>query len=121
VDGSPEVRYDSVEFEHSDKDGLKKKALEMAIEKVGEKKRMYEEKLGVKLSPKSFSEGGVAASPLELRNRYVNTMARYSSAKGVAESSPAFQMEGAAEELPTSFGELVFIGRVTVDYAVAVK
>lgn len=120
VDGWPEVRYDSVEFEHSDKDGLKKKALEMAIEKVGEKKRMYEEKLGVKLSPKSFAEGGVTASPLDLRNRYMNRMA--ASYRKLSGDLPAIPpAESAVEEVPTAFGELIFVGRVAVDYAVEAK
>lgn len=121
VDGFSEVRYDSVEFEHSDKAGLKKKALEMAIEKVSEKRRMYEEKLGVKLTPGSFSEGGVMPPPEVLRNQYMNKMSPSYSGNltgGLRNSAPP---QAEVEEVPTSFGELIFIGRVTVDYAVNVK
>ena len=121
VDGWPEVRYDSVEFEHSDKAGLKKKALEMAIEKVSEKKQMYEERLGVKLSPKAFSEGNLTPSPSDLRNQYLSRKALgYSGDLTGGLRSPAPAEDG-LEEVPTSFGELTFIGRVTVDYAVVVK
>lgn len=114
VDSQPEVRYDQIEFEHSDKSGLKKTVLGQAIDKVSEKKAMYEQKLGVKLTPKGFSEGIVTPAPMEmaLRNTYTSLPAR-------SGSSPAF--EGDGESAPTSFGELVFVGRVTVDYAVESK
>lgn len=123
VDGWPEVRYEGVEFEHSDKDSLKKNALTQAIEKAAEKKRMYEEKLGVTLSVKGFSEGGVAAVPLQLRNRYQNLPTASATYGKRTETliSGVGAVEGDAEEAPTSFGELAFIGRVTVEYAVEAK
>lgn len=126
VDGSPEVRYESVEFEHSDKATLKRNALAQAVEKVVDKKRLYEEKLGVSLSVKGFSEGGVAAMPLQLRNRYVNMVPGYSAGKRYVADLPqaapgVAQTEAEVDEAPTAFGELVFVGRVTVEYAVEVK
>ncbi len=120
VDGWPEIRYDSVEFEHSDKDGLKKKALILALEKVKEKKGFYEESLGVKLAVRGFSEAGVVASPLQLRNAYVNG-SYYGAISGKAVGSLPAQPEADVENAPSSFGELVFIGRVSVDYAVETK
>jgi uncharacterized protein YggE len=121
VDAFSEVRYDSVEFEHSDKAGLKKRALELAIDKVTEKKLMYEEKLGVKLLPKSFSEGGVTASPSVLRNAYMNKLSSGYSGKLPESGRASAAGEVDVEEVPTSFGEMIFIGRVTVDYAVSAK
>ena len=45
VDSLAEVRYESIEFEHSEKDSLKAKALAQAIDKATEKRKLYEEKL----------------------------------------------------------------------------
>lgn len=119
VDSMPEVRYDGVEFEHSDKAGLKKKAIQQAMEKIAEKKKLYEEALGVKLTVKGFSEG-VVATPIAVDFQAGYLRNSYSSDKSRA---PTFETaDGAAGEgAPTSFGELVFIGRVTVDYLVDAK
>jgi hypothetical protein len=94
-----------------------------AIDKATEKKQMYEQKLGVKLSPRAFSESGVTAMPEQLRNRYVNMTgeAYRRDAKIIAGSSPAFAAEANADEAPTSFGELVFVGRVNIEYTVEGK
>jgi len=119
VDGLAEVRYESIEFEHSDKDGLKAKALAQAIDKAGEKKKLYEEKLGVKLSPKRFVEGGVVAMPQLGQARYAKTPA-YTG--GSATPLPAARgAETDEEEMPTSFSELVYRAQVTVEYAVENK
>ncbi len=120
VDTTPEFRHDGIEFEHSDKQALKRRAMEQALDKVMEKKKLYEEKLGVKLTPKSFDEGRVMipnqAGP---RNKY------YATAKSIAPISPLdsnYQNRAADaagdEEATTSFDELVFKAVVTVEYAV---
>lgn len=120
VDATAEFRHDSIEFEHSDKDVLKKKALEQAIDKAGKKKRLYEEKLGVKLTPKSFVEGGlVAVTPVGMRRAYAKT----ASIEYVA-AAPLKSVDsevGGDESLPTSFDELVFKAQVTVEYTVESK
>lgn len=123
VDGSPEVRYEGVEFEHSNKDELRQNALAQAIAKAGEKKRLYEEKLGVKLTVKGFAEGGVTAAPVGVRPRYAGLVAGSAMYEKRLTPLPSNAVDGAAgtEEGPTSFGELVFVARVTVDYALETK
>jgi uncharacterized protein YggE len=116
VDAIAEVRYESVEFDHAGKEEFKRNALTQALEKVAARKRLYEEALGVRLTPKSFEES--AATPLaqELRRLSSIKSDAPSFASGLAQ--PA---EMHVEELPTSFSELVFRGRVVVEYAVEHK
>ncbi len=121
VDATPEFRHDSIEFEHSDKDGLKKKALDQAIDKAAEKKRLYEEKLGVKLTVKSFEEGrAVAVTELGSRRAYSGS-AMKSGYAPESVGAPVRTGEVGEADLPTSFDELVFKARVTVEYAVESK
>ncbi len=118
VDSMPEVRYDSIEFEHSDKEGLKTKTLAQALDKAAEKKKLFEEKLGVKLTPKSFGEGSVT-SGVELNQREYNKIQTSGLRAQSYTGSPA---AGAVEEnLPTAFGELVFKANVAVEYSVGSK
>lgn len=121
VDGIAEVRYDSIEFEHSNKDELKAKALAQAIDKATDKKRIYEEKLGVKLTPKGFTEGVVVAAP-ESGRAYYGKSPSYASRSGDVASSPNAPAEATTDiEAQTSFGELIYRGRVSVEYAVENK
>jgi uncharacterized protein YggE len=118
VDSFPEVRYDSIEFEHSDKDGLKAKALGQALEKATEKKRLYEEKLNVKLTPKAFGEGVVTAVPEAARAAYGK--GRIYGVTSLPQANVTTEEAGDAE-MPASFDELIYRGRVTVEYAVESK
>src|SRR6266705_2418613 len=49
-----ELQVVGVDFEHTDKEAQKRKAIELACENATERKKVYEEKLGLKLTPKSF-------------------------------------------------------------------
>ncbi len=122
VDSISEVRYDSIEFEHSNKDELKAKALAQALDKANEKKRVYEEKLGVKLTPKGFTEGVVVAIPQTGQGYYGKPVSYASRTPAPVTSLPNVAAEEAAVgESPTSFGELIYRGLVTVEYAVGSK
>jgi uncharacterized protein YggE len=119
VDAWPELQYDSVEFEHSDKDSLKATALSQALDKATAKKRIYEEKLGVKLTTKGFDEGRVTSvTPVAGRGRYAVSEG-HSSAVGITKIPRADELSD--EELPSSFSELVFKAQVSVEYAVETK
>jgi len=121
VDTTPELRYDSIEFEHSDKEGLKKQAITRALDKVTEKGRLYEGKLGVKLTPKGFTEGEVVpVSPQEGRKMY-GLANSYSKAAPAFSSAAGEVAGGVGEETPTSFDELVYRAVVSVEYAVESK
>lgn len=49
VDSKPEVGLESLRFEYTDEDTMKRKALQEALDKVTAQKKLYEEKLGVTL------------------------------------------------------------------------
>jgi uncharacterized protein len=118
VDTISEVRYDSIEFEHSDKEALKSKALAEAIEKATERRGLYEEKLGVKLSPKRFVESNVGVAPVQQKGvRYGS----YSSSESSRMITPIPAAADSGADLPSSFGEMVFTAQVTVEYALTAK
>jgi uncharacterized protein YggE len=118
VDAWPELQYDSVEFENSDKEGLKAKALAEAIDKVTARKHIYEEKLGVKLTPKGFTENAVGPqSPIQRTGNYSASK----SSIYVDSSAGAARDVAADGDLPSSFSELIYKSQVTIEYAVEVK
>jgi uncharacterized protein YggE len=125
VDAHSEVRYESIEFEHSDKEGLRKKALSQAIDKVTDKKQSYEEKLGVKLTVKSFSEGPIGSGiALAGRRNYASFDSYGKSAVTFSGGRPAGSSpvaEAVSDELPTSFAEMVFKAQMTLEYTVESK
>jgi len=120
VDGISEARYDSIEFEHSNKDALKAKALVQAIDKATEKKQLYEEKLNVKLTPKGFAEGVHVILP-QAGRAYGPKRLSYVDRTAKAPLSNVTLDEVTDGETPTSFGELIYRGQVAVDYAVQSK
>lgn len=118
VDSVSEVFYDTIEFEASNKDELKTKAIALAIDKAVDKKRLFEEKLGVKLTPKAFSEGPTGPVPLWEATRYGKMMgypSRGASAPIISETVES------TEELPAGFAELIYKATVTVEYTAETK
>ena len=118
VDSVSEVFYDTSEFEASNKDELKAKAIALTIDKAADKKRLFEEKLGVKLTPKAFSEGPAGLLPLPESAGYKRTMGY--SGRGVSTPNITETAEG-TEEMPAAFGELIYKATVTVEYTVETK
>ncbi len=119
VDAHAEVRYESIEFEHSDKEALKQKALSQAIEKATEKQRLYEEKLGVKLTVKGFEEGlGPADGPVVGRRMY-GSYTKGAPVLGLRSGDP--MQEAVSEELPTSFAEMIFKVQIAIEYSVTAR
>jgi hypothetical protein len=109
VDGYKQVEYDGIVFERSDKDELEKKALEQACDDVLKKKAIYESKLGLTLIPKAFSEGAVfetGDTSVEYQYRL-----RAGTTAGLRRADVA-----GLEEPSTSFGEIMFRGRISVEY-----
>jgi len=122
VDSWPEVQFVGVDFEHTDKEAQKRKAIELACENATERKKVYEEKLGLKLTPKSFSGGMVSQNEPVMINGGSYRGDAYSSSKGIAPSGPAHMAELAqVEEGISSFGELVYAVTINVEYEVAGK
>ncbi len=117
VDKWPEVQLIGIDVQHSDKQVLKTKAHAEALAKAGERRRMYEENLGVKLVPKSFQE--LSSSPSPQPPVYFN---RASGASSYEKTTSIPGRDAAlSEEVGSPFGELTFTARVVVEYAVESK
>lgn len=109
VDAWPEVRYDGIQFEQTAKEAFKLKALKQACDRALEKKALFEQALGVRLRPRTFSESAtqtpVSATPrkdLEL----ISGLSSASFSRTPVEAGPA------------SFGEVIFKASVTVEFIV---
>jgi len=119
VDVMPEVRYDGIEFASPDKDAWKTRAVTQAIDKADERKRLYEEKLGIKLAPKSISEGGVAMQANQAYGFHAGLYALSSAPRVSPEPAPV--VAAANEEAANDFGEVIYRAQVTVEYTVETK
>ena len=119
VDRWPEVHFLGIDFEHTNKEALKARAQVQACDNAGERRKIFEDKLGVKLVPKRFVEAALPA-PVD-RRAYDLTYSR-GSGMDKTTSIPAQAVGvGAVEESGSPFGELIFTARITVEYAVESK
>lgn len=115
VDKWAEVQYDGVEFEYADKEAQKQAALVKACDNADERKKIYEQKLGFKLTATRFNEEQVFQRDAMLRNSYIpNTIM-----SGLPASSG--KASDAVVEATDSFGEIVYTAHVAVEYAVQTK
>ena len=120
VDRWTEVQFLGIDFEHSNKEALKARAQVQACDNAGERKKMFEEKLGVKLTAKRFSEASVV--PVHPDTRYYGVSYASGSKFDKTTSIPGQKPgEAGVEEFGSPFGELVFSARITVEYAVESK
>ncbi|MFC1739290.1 SIMPL domain-containing protein [Planctomycetota bacterium] len=114
VDSYKEVEYSGISFEHSDKDQLKRKALEQTCDDVNKKKLLYETKFGVKLEPKSFIPSDIEESGKVAEGIYLRSYGRgvYNKLGSSVHQEAPDEVEAAA----SPFGELIFTGYITVEY-----
>jgi len=101
------VEYGGMEFEHSKKQELKRKALAEALESATARKKIYEERLALNLTPVKFSES-VTAAPRPRIERAVDLVPSLGGKSAVSEAEPI-----------TGFGEMLFSAQVTVQYSVS--
>jgi uncharacterized protein YggE len=118
VDKWAEVQFDGVEFEYVDKEQQKQNAIAKACENAGDRMKIYEEKIGVKLVPASFSEGEVEKRNAGPANYGVSRSAAYD--RSVSPGSE-FASASATGESTSSFGEIVYTAKVSVEYTVQPK
>jgi len=115
VDKWAEVQFDGVEFEYADKELQKQGAIAKACDNANDRKKIYEEKLGLKLKPAKFSEGKVEQRNAVAANYGASRSALYESNVPGLSSAAA---EPATEESASSFGEMVYTASVSVEYSV---
>lgn len=108
VDATTEVSFSGVEFEYADKEVSKNKAIAQACDNAGERRKIYEERLGVKLTARRFAEGIIAEKDREPAPR----------PRKDAYDSFSVASSASVQESASSFGEMVFTAKVTVEYQV---
>ena len=123
TDKFAEVGYVEAEFEHSDKESLKAKAITQACDNANRRKKVFEEKLGLKLTPRRLSEGtfspGLPAARIGVQGGSAPSPGG-GSFGGVPARHEPLALDTRAEQI-SAFGELVFKVLVTVEFAVENK
>lgn len=114
LDELDRVEYGGMEFEHSKKEELKRKALSEALDSATARKKVYEEQLGVALTPYKFTEN-VTMAP-----------SRLAGVQGGSDPSPSKSGSApfgysTAHESASGFGEKLFTAQVLVQYTVGTR
>jgi uncharacterized protein len=112
LDKHPEISYQGMSFERSDKADLKQKAIAQACEAAVAKKKLFEEKLGVKLTIVRFAEA--FSGPVPMQQRFIGGYAGKDGSMGsVAQVSNSISSEGG--ETVSQFDEMTFTAEVTLE------
>jgi len=120
VDNWSEVQYAGAEFEHETKEALKNKVVALACDNANERRKAYDERLGIKLVPSRFSGGIVSQKrPMNVGNHLPDSIYVQKSALTSA-GLPQAEVEAVAEST-SAFGELVYAVQVIVEYTVQSK
>jgi hypothetical protein len=114
VDKWNEVQFGGVDYEYADEEQQKQSAIAKACDDANDRKKIYEDKLGLKLVPTRFQESQLGEQAT-IRNEAVSARGGFAagSISDYANSTPS----GAA----TSFGELIYTAKVSVEYTVQTK
>jgi uncharacterized protein YggE len=122
VDSFAEVQLGGIEFEYTDREALKQKAISRACDNANERKKIYEEKLTLKLTPVSVAEGAILSQNAANAGYAMNEKTALTS--GLRYNSASVNAPAVAEETPesvSSFGELVYTAHVTIEYTAQSK
>jgi len=118
VDKWSDVQFDGVEFQYADKEAQKQNAIAKACDNARERKKIYEDKLGLKLEPVAFNEGQFGDGQSLVSNQPVPSLGTFT---GVLTVPSVASRDASSIESSTSFGEMVYTARVSVQYTVQVK
>lgn len=119
VDTAPELQFAGIDFEHNDKDTAKSKVIAMACEKANQRRELYEQKLGIKLTAARFVEGPISQkAPLSMQRNYGDRAYPKSAGSATAAALPRAESD---EESITPFGEIIYTVEVAVEFTVQSK
>jgi uncharacterized protein len=125
VDTIPAVEYLGVDLEHSNEDSLKAQAIGRACDKANERKKVFEERLGLKLTAKGFSDPSAASTSTTEVKRAVGFSTGTAPAFSGIVSDPSFYVVTRAlaqrQEGESGFGELTFQAQVRVEYSAELR
>jgi uncharacterized protein YggE len=117
VDTWPEIQYLSIDFEHSNKDAMKEQAIAKACDNASAKRKSYEDKFGVVLVARKFSEAQVdLKGPVLMSDGEADKRPSSGFSRTALPSTPPEVSEGTSP-----FGELTYAVRVVVEYSVEPK
>jgi hypothetical protein len=127
-DSLPEAQYVGAEFESSDKEALRARAVAEACATANQRKRVFEEQLGLKLSVRRFYDPGVGPLSGELVGGtaakagpgYLDSQVLTSGLRSDLRYTDSSDARALAqrEDDRSGFGELTYRSRVTVEYSV---
>jgi uncharacterized protein len=115
VDAEADVRFAGMELQHADKQALRTELLGKALDDAAAKRKLYEERLGVKLTPTAVVQN-VNEEQRPKRFVAVQTVATIPAA-GSRTVTPL----SSAAEVASSFGEIIFKAELTVEYSLEAK
>ena len=116
VDKYQEVEYQGLNFKHSNEKELKKQATEKAFDDMMKKKAEYESKLGITLTPRTFSEQTLFPQEQNIyKNYYAGSAMMKTELRSVA------PQQATADETASPFGGLVFTANVSGEFELKAK
>ncbi len=125
VDTMPTLEYLGVDLEHSNEDGLKAQAIGRACDNANERKKVFEDRLGLKLTAKAFNDPATATErSIEGRRAAGFQAATAPSFTGIPADPSFYVVTRALEqrrEGESGFGELTFKAQVRVEYTADVR
>jgi hypothetical protein len=129
VDSLSEAQYLGVEFERSDKDELKAKAIAAACDNATQRKSVFEQKFGLKLTVRRFLDpsttlvagDSMLTGGLRAQGFSAPASAGLPSSPSDYSDSVVTRALAQREDDRSGFGELTFRSRVTVEYLVEGK
>jgi len=105
VDANKRVQYLGIEFQHEDKESIKRQLTKLVLANLESKVKIYENALKVKLRPKSFIENiSLAPEPITVTKRLLSKKAAISS------------FSKSESYVDTSYDSTKFYGTITVEY-----
>lgn len=129
IDSLTEAQYLGVEFERSDSEDLKAKAIAQAIDNANQRKQVFEGKLGLKLTVRGFWDPSGAPPPGPTIQKATNPTRGYGfdwylgnslvlgGASDYSDSAVTLRALAQRGESGSSFGELTFRSRVIIEYS----
>lgn len=114
ADQNDEVELESIEFEHSEEEQFEERVREQAVADAMAQKTLYEQQLGIELSPINFFYGGIRR-----QTRAMPELLRQSMDMAMSESTAmtASSVAGAST-MPSSFDKTEYATNVTVVFEV---
>lgn len=118
ADSKEEIELSDIAFEHSKKDALKNQVKKLALDKVMKQKTLYENSLGVTLTPVSFRDNRLwikGTQGAQMLEEVVMTASKRS--RSYSDNSVSHIQAQAPRSVGSSFDEIVYTAEIFVDFS----